>query len=353
MKSTADTNSSTITYKQIAAAYEETCSSLLSPGQIAKTLLQEKKRFENASALQISPLRFIGNNTNRHCKDMLRKNQPFFPLYLLISFFTEYFAVLLIASILIGGFQHFFIQGASFNQPFNHLGDSILIMWLLIYQYGKKAVYMKYLASSDSPDVIRRKLRTGTILSAIIPGILCILALILFLILFPGHPLLLTPLSCLLLYVACTLAAGIHNVLFDSHVVSFLTIGISLFSRESSGKTKEAVKHYQQLVFQRMQGKPIPLGTCSTDVEQNHSTSVEKNTTMNTALRSRMVTFRIYSVLALFILIILDGLCVTQLVSQFSFTFLLFFLVSALGSFTALVVFFSAHTVIHSLPVKR
>lgn len=343
MESTKESGNSNITYQDITSAFSADACTLLPEECIEQTLEKEEKRFENASALQISPVKFVGGNTARHCKELLRRNQPFFPLYMLLNFFTEGSMMLLLYGLIAAGYQHFVIPEKNFNQPYPILYAVIVIAGLLLYQYLSRSLYFHHLAqNTDKPERLLKKLKQNKLLVNLLILLVCILFAGAVYFMDWAEKLQMTVFESLTLYAGCAILAGIHNLVYDSHIISFLSIGSSSFLPHPKTQPAEFAVHYLSSSFQQIQGQTS---------EENQSPRPSKNTSVEAKdiLHSRLLSFRIYAVLAFIIFIFLDFLCLYQLVHVFSLPLLGFFLLSLLGTFVCLVVFLSTKILLKML----
>lgn len=361
MKDTKETSHSTITYEEIADTFTRNANSLLSEKTIQQTLNKEKKRFENASALQISPIKFVGGNTDRHCKDLLRKNQPFSPLYLLLNFLTETSLALLIFGLMIAAYQHVVIPGKSFDQPFPALYAVIVAATIVLSKYLSHTIWLKCLTQdTDNPQQLLGNIRKKTYLANILLLLLCITTLTGISITGWYTALQMTILDSLVLYAACALLAGIHNVVYDSHIISFLSVGIDLLNPRRKFQTAQDVTYYlssslTQILGQKLPEKPSnPENNTEPKTKENSSKSESRKLwEAKEILRSRLLSFRTYDTLAFFILLILDILCLYQLLHSLTLPLLGFFLLTLLGTMLCVVVFLSAQTILKQLQKEK
>lgn len=335
MKNTKETRTSQISYQEIAAIFSPTAATLLPEDRIRHTLEKEEKRFENASALQISPIKFVGGNTARHCKELLRRNQPFFPLYMLSSLFTEGSLMLPLYLLLFAGYQHLVLPGKTLFQPYPVLDGIIVITGLLLFQYRCRAIWMGKLAQTwDKPEQILPAVRKSKFLSGITILLLCAAGI------FASHVagisghFSMTLWDTLILYAGCALFAGIHNLIFDSHIIAFLSAGAETLDPRKMHQAPQTAHAYMESALTQI----VAQGMGKTSRSQG-----------NAILRSRLLSFRIYGSLALFILLILACLCVFQLLHSFSLPLLAFFLGALLGIFVCILVFLSCWVILQEL----
>lgn len=342
MENTKEPGNSHITYEKIASAFSADANTLLPEEYIEQTLEKEEKRFENASALQISPIKFVGGNTARHCKELLRRNQPFFPLYLLLSLLTEGSMMLLLYGLMAAGYQHFFIAEKTFPQSYPFLYAGIIITGLLLYQFISRSLWLHYLSKpTDNPEKLLKKIYHHKIITGGLILLLCILSIATAYSTNWTVNFQMTILESLTLYAACGIAAGIHNLIYDSHIISFLSIGASSFHPHPKIVPAEFAHHYLTSSLQQLQGQQT--------TKNQALPSSEYSPEAKEILRSRQLSFRIYAVLAFIIFIFLDFLCIYQLIQVFSLPLLGFFLLSLFGTFVCLVIFLSTKILLKML----
>lgn len=337
MENTKEARTSQISYQEIAAAFSKNAATLLPEDRIRHTLEEEEKRFENASALQISPIKFIGANTARHCKELLRRSQPLFPLYMLSSLFTEGSLMLPAYLLLYAGYQHLSHPGKTVFQPYPVLDGIILISGMLLFQYRCRAIWLKALARTwDKPEQILPAIRKSKCLSGIAILLLCASGI------FAGHGtgisarLQMTLWDTLILYAGCALFAGIHNLIFDSHIIAFLSPGAEVLNPRKMHHAPESAHQYMESALAQILAQGSEKSSCTREKAR-------------AILRTRLASFRIYGALALFILLILTYLCISQLFRAFSPALLAFSLGALLGIFLCIVVFLSCRLILQEL----
>ena len=330
MENTKETTHPENSYQEIATSFSQAAASLIPEDSIQRTLEMEKKRFENASALQISPGKFLGQNTPRHCKELLRRNQPFFPLYLLISFLMESSMALLIYGIIYSNYQRYFLIG-KYN-PYPVFYALIAIGGFLLYRYISRGIWSRQLArETDKPHKLLQTVKRKQALAGMIICALCVATGAGGFLSGISHHCQMSLMDALILYAGCAILAGTHNLVFDSHILSLLSVGWNAYRPRRKIQPAETARRY-----------------INSNLEQlmNQKTS---ETQAGKILRSRLVSFRIYAVLALIILIPLDILCLYQLPRIFSAPLLIFFLMGLLGSLLCLVVISSCRIVLKIL----
>ena len=99
-------------------------------------------------------------------------------------------------------------------------------------------------------------------------------------------------------FVSMMFLSGVHNVLYESHCISFFAVGWYTVAHQKS-RTASAIRHYTE-------------------------------SRGNTPLRPHLVTIRIYLLIAMFIICILDFLCIRQCLMHFDYAVLTLGTVSTL-----------------------
>lgn len=330
MENTKETAHPKNSYQEIAVSFSQAAASLIPEESIQHTLEAERQRFENASALQISPEKFLGQNTARHCKELLRRNQPFFPLYLLTSFLMESSLALLIYGIIYSNYERYFLSGKA--SPYPVFYALLAIGGFFLYRYISREIWSRQLArKTDKPDKLLQAAKKKQALAGIIIFALCIAAGL------GGtpsgfsHRCQMNLLDALILYAACAILAGIHNLIYDSHIASLLSVGWEACQPRRKTPPAEIAGRYITSSLEQLIRQKTP------------------ETQARKMLRSRLMCFRIYAVLAMIILIPLDILCLCQLPYTFSPPLLLFFLMGLLGSLLCMAVIFSCRIVSKNL----
>lgn len=341
MENTQGTSTSRIRYKEIAAAFSESAATLLPEDRIRHTLEEEEKRFENASALQISPAKFIGGNTARHCKELLRRSQPLYPLYMLSSLLTEGSLMLFAYLLLFAGIQHLLFPGKTITQPYPLLDGIILLAGILLLQYRFRSIWMGHLARTwDKPEHILPAIRKSKCLSSARILLFCAMGI------FSVHAsgvstrLQITLWDALILYAGCALFAGIHNLIFDSHIISFLSPGAETLNPRKMYHAPRAARQYIRSSLSQILAQRAATATPPEDAEFEKAAAI---------LRARLLSFRIYGGLAMFILLILACLCISQLLRTFSLPLLAFSLGALLGILLCIVIFLSCRAILQEM----
>lgn len=340
-----------VSYNTVAEAFLEEAGTLISDSAIQETLDTEKIRFENASLLQISPEKLVSHNTARYCKDLLRKQQPFPFLYLLLSFLTEISSCLIPYGIIIE-ICHYFSKKNGSPFPFPTLYGLLLIIGLVtantLYRQYMRKLLSKPLENSKNSQTTSgglssfaaKKTLTRFKLLVYCVSAAAILSTILLAAFLEWDNIFSLRLSgCFIAYVSCILLSGIHNILYSSHFLSFFTIGILLVIRRPEAEIKTATKQYLNLRYLQML---TPAHKTLSDLKNNEE--LEKK--LRESLHSRMITQRIYDLFAIVIFFTLDAVCISQLRSDTTPAFICFFVLSVLLTCVLLLAFISANHIL-------
>lgn len=317
------------TLAQIQEQFQEEAACHLPEDKIHQILQTETAKLQFAEQHKIPLYRWIGSNTRRYCKDLLRRQQPFFPLYYLLSVCTEA-SIVLFFSYLIQSLLGYFSISLSFT------GVPGAILALFLAKEWNKTYTGHCMEKKELPKTGYRILipvLSLTIISVIfIPAWTSLL------------PFLrkITLLNAFLLYVALLFLSGIHNVLYSSHLMTFITIGAFRLSRRPLAEQTATMEHYI-----REREKEMLALRKKTVTEMHNDPTVYADVHMD--IRARLITNRIYLSLALFILIILDFICIYQYVHLQALSILAFGIATILGSGLLLICLFSCNTLLHKI----
>lgn len=220
--------------KQLEENFTLEAQDKLSPEKIKEILDKEQCLIQKAAEKHIPESLWMGYNTKRYCKDLLRSHQPGFWLYQLINFLAQSSCVLLFFILILYGIDH--IAPIAKHSPiylFLPL-TFILPLWKMlfaafckgrIHTFSNKAIQICRLFSLCLFTI-------GAILVAFylrkqIWGVATHLSV----------------LSAFLFYVAMMLISGIHNVIYQSSFVDFFCIGTTIL-RKNPEKTTLFIEQY-------------------------------------------------------------------------------------------------------------
>lgn len=314
------------TLAQIEENLQEEAACHLPEDTIAQILQTETTMLHFAEQHQVPLYRWIGSNTRRYCKDLLRRQQPFFPFYYLLSVCTEA-SIVLFFFYLIQSLLRYFSVSLSFS------GVPGAILALFLAKEWSKAYTRHCLEKKGLP-----KTSYHILIYVFSMAIISVIFI-------PAWPVLLpllrkiTLLNSFLLYVALLFLSGIHNVLYSSHLITYLTIGASVLRRCPLPEQTAAIEHYMQ-----EREKALLAARKKTVDEMNHDPALYADIHMD--IRSRLFTNRIYLTLALFILTILDFVCIYQYAHLHVLSVLAFGMLSILCSGLLLICLLSCNTLL-------
>lgn len=354
MQDTKDTHTQTL-QEDIAAAFSRNAASLLPEEDIVRTLEIENNRFENAGALHISPAKFTGGNTARHCKELLRRNQPLYPLYMLTSFLMEGFMILIICELLLKACHAVLPSDIVSAHTSPDLYAIITIAGVLCYKYISHEIWNRYLARrTDEPSLLYKHIRQLKCFAAILILLLCAAAGALVSMTDSAGSFQIKISDAFILYAVSAIFACLHNVIYDSHIISFLAVGADTLNPRKSPQQLQTAMHYINASLEQMTGTHTDNAPDrAVDEEKTPQPDADRLSAAKNALRARQLSFRIYAVLALIIVVILDALCIYQLIHVFSLSLLLFSLASLCATLVCVIVILSARTILKILDGEK
>lgn len=141
---------------------------------------------------------------------------------------------------------------------------------------------------------------------------------------------------CFFAYAGCMVLFGIHNVIYNSHAVSFFTIGILLAARRPAEEIAAATDHYLNLSRRQL----LSLSHKNLEDCRHNPELADK---LDASIHARMTTGRIYDILAIFILTVLDITCIIGMRSMMTPALFIFFAVCVLLTLLFAMAFFSAN----------
>ena len=348
MKTTTEyTTEEAISYETIARKFSEEADSLISDCTIKKVLADEKIRFNNAAILQIPTSKLVGHNTLRHCKDLLRQKQPCPFIYSVLCFLTETSILLLIYGTIMGIYGKITTEKGGFFAPFSYLYILILSAGIAGYHALSQKQLSKILSIPFTQKIPSEKEKNERLkylkrkrLSSLLTVILITALGTGFVYFFnlnqkytAGLPI------WFFAYAGCMVLFGIHNVIYSSHFIAFFTVGILLATRRQMEDLISATEHYLNL--NRRQLLSVSHKTLQ-DCERN-SELMDK---LDASIHARMTTGRIYYILAIFILLVLDITCIVKMRTLAAPALLLFFAISVILTVLFSVAFLAANHIL-------
>lgn len=330
--------------EQLQEQFANEAGAKLEQEQIHQILSEEKEKICLAQQCNLSAASWMGNNLQRYCKDLLRRHQPFFTIYYLLSVCTE-------ASL---GLFFLYLIEAIFSKLIAPVSFTIVpgmicffVLWKGTNQCHIRRILNKSIAnnaivsSSDYPKKLSSAIRNFRIISFIGYALLLSLCFI------AGwdilHPLFtqLSWQSTFFLAAGLLFLSGIHNVLYQSHLLSFFTPGAFRITRHSDEEIQTAAKQY----FSKRYSDYLTV----LQKESAKKPAIDLQAGIRRSLRSHLITNRIYLFLGFAILLILDILCIYQYIKTTALSLLLFGMVSLVLTLLLFLGLLSCHELLHQL----
>lgn len=313
------------TFNQIKDTFQEEAASLLNEDQIQQLLLSEEARIRFAEQQHIPVRSWLGSNTRRYCKDLLRRQQPFFVLYYLLGICTEASIVLLFCYFIRALFPS--LGSISFiGVP----GAILVFYWCL---EGNRNYTRRCMTKRKVPTIRHR------ILLILLPTLVISLISILFWQQLVPLYRQLSLYNTFLLYVALLFLSGIHNVLYSSHIITFFSVGAFQIMGHDPEKKQQVSNRY-------LQERAIALLATRKQTLEQMQADPELYADIHMEIRSQLVTKRIYLGIALFILTILDIICIYQYTQTGTVSILVFGLLALLCTLLLVIFILSCHELI-------
>lgn len=320
------------TIKQLENEFQEEAASFLTKTQMDQILQSEKTWLTFAEQQHIPPRSWMGNNLRRYCKDLLRRQQPLFALYYLLSVCTEA-SIVFFLCYGIYFLLHTGLTGLSFSGV-----PGIVITWFC-YQEWNRSYLRRCISRNHVPK------QGYKFLHFIIPALTISLLSIRF------WPFLLSIYRRLNLqntFLLCVLflfLSGIHNVLYSSHLLTYFAVGILSLSKRSETKTETAVSHY-------LKDRSTAILAARKKTEAEMLADPRLYADIHMEIRSQLMTNRIYLLFALLLLAAFDVLCIYQYVQTRILSTLLIGMGSVLFTVTLSVFFISCNELIRRVTPK-
>lgn len=300
------------TLKQLQEEFREEAASFLTEEQIEQILAQEKTQIEFSEQQHIPLPSWMGNNLRRYCKDLLRRQQPLFALYYLLGVCTEASIVLFLCygvyTLLCSGFSDLSFCGI----------PGLLLVWFCGQEWNHSDA-RRHISHSRVPKNVHR------FLHFLIPALVVSLgSILLWDKLLPLYHILNLQNTFLLCAVMLFLS-GIHNVLYSSHMITFMTVGVLCCSRHPEAEIKEAVTRY-------LDRRTVDILTERNRTKEEMQADPKLYADVFMSIRSHIITYRVYLLFAILILTAFDILCIYQSLHTHSVS------MTILGSVTVLII---------------
>lgn len=315
------------TFERMEELFCEEAASLLTEEQMEQTMKSEKDILQFAEQHQIPISSWMGNNLRRYCKDLLRRQQPFFILYYLLGVCTEASIVLFLCYgiyyLLHSGFP-----GLSFSGV-----PGIVLIWFCSSTWNRSSV-RRQLQNHSVPKNVHK------IFHLLLPALIVSLgSMLLWSFLLPLYRSLHLQ-STFLLCAALLFLSGIHNVLYSSHTITFITVGLLRCSKKPATQMQNTISRY-------LDSRSAAILAEQKKTAAQMQSDPKLYAEIHMAIRSRLVTYRIYLLFAILLLLAFDILCIYQSLHTHTTS------LSLAGSFTALVIAFLVLCVISCNEIIR
>ncbi len=333
----------TASFETISARFRAEAVSLISEDAIEETEQIEKRRFDNAKLIGLSPNRLVQGNTLRYCKELVRKRQPFFAFYRLLCFVTESSIYSLIGGCLSSAALCVSQKGRRFSGSFDGFYLLLAMVMFCGFRYAKNNIRSSVLSriqptgckEQDFADTLKKKLSFSNIFLIIIfagaAAMISALNAYRFHVQIPVDVF-----SLFLGYVGCMLAMGIHNTLYDSHLMPFLAIGGFILTKKQEKEIETAANKYIRLSYVQFLGQARITPGTDADLQKK--------------LQTRCNTQRTYIVFALILLVLIDAVCIWQIVARAgTAALIIFFIAAGLATLLFFTAFLSAAYVLKKL----
>ncbi len=300
------------TLRQLQEGFREEAASFLTEERIEDILTQEKSQIEFAEQQHIPLSSWMGNNLRRYCKDLLRRQQPLFVLYYLLGVCTEVSIVLFLCygiyTLLRSGFPAISFSGI----------PGLLLVWFCSQEWNHS--YNRHqISQGHVPKSVHN------LFHFLIPALIISLGSIL---LWNRLQILYLALNIQNTFLLCAILlflSGIHNVLYSSHMITFMTIGILRCCRHPEPEIKEAVSQY-------LDRRTVDILTEHKKTKGEMQTDPKLYADVFMSIRSHIITYRVYLLFAVLILAAFDILCIYQSLHSHSVS------MTILGSVTVLII---------------
>ncbi len=320
------------TMKQLESDFQEEAATFLMETQIDQILQSEKTKLTFAEQQNIPLRSWMGNNLRRYCKDLLRRQQPLFALYYLLSVCTEA-SIVLFLCYGIYFLLHTGLTGLSFS------GIPGMVLTWFCYKEWNRSYCHRCISRNHVPKQGHKYLHF------IVPALAISLLSIRF------WPFLLSQYRRLNLqntFLLCVLflfLSGIHNVLYSSHLLTYFTVGVLTLSKRPKEETEAAASQY-------IKNKATTILAERKKTEAEMLSDPRLYADIHMEVRSRLLTNRIYLLFAILLLAVFDILCIYQYVQARSLSTLLLGITSIICTGTLAVFFLSCNELIRRVTPK-
>lgn len=297
-------------YEQFEKNFKEEASSFITQDSIANILELEKIRFDNAKKYNIPIKKIAGSSIARYAKDMLRRCQPLFFVYYILSMLSELSYYLLIWSVVKCSYLYFTgIREAFSTQislPLSLVFFTVIVVCSAITQSYTRNILFK--CTKSNIKNIKSKISVFNAICYFLSAfIIVITALWIYINPEKASVVKFSLFEVFIFTVAMLSISGVHNVIYSSHFVPFITTGYAFILNKSS-EIDSAILHYRELSLTSfLIARHLTV--------QEYEKSVHLQTEFNQWLRQKVITFRAYGAIAFFIIAILTVISLRQLIT--------------------------------------
>lgn len=296
-------------YEQFEKNFKEEANSFIAESNIKNALRTEKILFDNAKKYDIPINKIVGNSIVRYTKDVLRHCQPLFFIYYIISVLSEFFYYLLIWSVIKCIYFYFTGLDKTFSRQISFSVSIVFFAVIIIYNVVTKSYARNLLFKCSQKDIpnVKSKINIFNIVCCFISASIVIIST-LFIYLNPRRvPVVSYSLFEIFIFTVAILSlSGVHNVIYSSHLIPFITTGY-LYILHKYSKANSAILHYKELSLENFL---ILRHITISEYKEN----IDLQTEFNKWLHQKIITFRVYGALAFFITVILTVVCLKQLI---------------------------------------
>ncbi len=334
-------------YEIFVDGFIEEAKGLIAKDEIERVLDDERTRFDNAKKYGVNPQRFIGNNIARYVKDAVRRSQPLFFVYYLLSIVTQFFYCLFFWVLVKCVFFYFTGVDDAFSSKME-LSVSYVFIAGAIISNSAIQVYARNALLRPKKDVRKNIFIFSAAAYAAFAAA----------VLFSGaaayfdkfvFALDFTLMEAFLSAVAALFLSGIHNVAYSSHFSAFISIAAAVVLRRDEDK-KKAIKHYELLSFSNfLTSRGVDFDVSDYSVKDDRLSDDLKDG-FRQSFRLKIISMRAYFAIGFFIMFILSAICIRQLaVSGISAGFAAFSAVSVIICALLLILVFACNAVLNDI----
>lgn len=297
-------------YVEFEKIFREEANSFITEESIKNTLAMEKIRFENAEKYNIPIKKITGNNIARYTKDMVRRCQPLFFVYYILSVLSEFSYYLLIWSVVKCTYLYFTVTEKAFSKKLSFSVSPIFFAVIIIYNAVTQIYARHLLFKCNKTDIknVNSKISVFNAICCFVSAVVVVVpALCIYLNLGQSLTLNLSLFEVFIFTVALLSVAGVHNVLYSSHFTSFIMTGY-LYALHKLPEADSAISHYKELSLKSfLSSRKLAMS--------EYIKNVHLQAKFNQWLRQKVITLRVYGAVAFFITAILTAICLRQLIT--------------------------------------